>query len=100
MVKINSKAYNPKISNSVLLLFASEEGIDLADYGKMLSKFSYEKAVKLFVFACNKSGETLTESEVHDEVDNRIDAVAEIVTHISNSLNPVEEKKRVKKMAV
>lgn len=97
MVKINSKTYNPKISNSILLLFASEEGIDLADYGKMLAKFSYEKAVKLFVFAVNKGGGELTENEVHQEVDVRIDAVAEIMTFISDSLAPKEDKKKVRK---
>jgi hypothetical protein len=88
MVTINSVKYAPKIKNSVLLLFASHEGIDLGKIDKVLAGFNYDLAVKLFVFAVGREGGNLTANEVHDEVDNRIEAFQEIMLYLAQQLNP------------
>ena len=88
MVTINSTKYAPKIRNSVLLLFASAEGIDLGKIDKVLAGFNYDLAVRLFVFAVQREGGNLTASEVHDEVDNRIEAFQEIMLYVAQQLNP------------
>jgi len=72
----------------VLLLFASAEGIDLGKIDKVLAGFNYDLAVRLFVFAVQMEGGNLTASEVHDEVDNRIEAFQEIMLYVAQQLNP------------
>ena len=98
VVQINSVKYHPKIKNSTLLLFAGQQGIDLGKMDKVFSSFTYELAVKLFVYAVQKEGGNLTEQEIHDEVDKRIDCIAELMGYVAEQLNPdsVGERKPVK----
>jgi hypothetical protein len=98
MVTIKSVKYAPKVSNSVLLLFASNENIDLTKLEKLIGGLNYDMAVKLFCYAVNRQGGNLTPEEVHEEVDQRIEAFQELITYIAMQLNPqaVGERKPVK----
>jgi hypothetical protein len=88
MVVINQVKHHPRIKNSTLLLFAAAENIDLGKIDKVLSSFNYDLAVKLFVFAVQKEGGNLTEQEVHDEVDRRIECFTELMMYVASQLNP------------
>jgi hypothetical protein len=98
MVEIKSVKYSPKISNSILLLFASDQNIDLTKLEKLIGGLNYDMAVKLFCYAVTRHGGNLTPEEVHEEVDKRIEAFQELITYIAMQLNPqaVGERKPVK----
>jgi hypothetical protein len=100
MVSINGVNYSPKIKNSVLLLYASSEKIQMNELGEILTKgFNYDLAVKLFCYAVNSQGGNLEPKEIHDEVDKRIECFTELMNYVAGQLNPDDtgEPKPLKK---
>jgi hypothetical protein len=92
-VTIKGVKYAPKISNSILLRYTALNDIDLLNI-----KIDYIFAADLFAFAVNNEGGDLTIAEIDDEIDNRLDAFAEVLLYITAQINPssVGEEKPVK----
>lgn len=101
MVTIKGTDYNPKITNSVLLRYAAHVKIGVSTLITLLGDITPDHLVGVFVFAAKLQGDTLTEADVWEELDNRFEVFGELANHLTNQLSPAipesEQKKSGKK---
>lgn len=97
MVIINGKEFAPKISNSVLMRYASYIGVGVSKLITLLEDITPANLVGVFVFAARLEKLELTEDEVWEAIDDDMNLFSELANHLTNQLTtniPDEGKKK------
>jgi hypothetical protein len=101
MFTIKGKEYNPRIDNNTLFDYASFKGIGIAKLFSLLEDITPDHLKGVIVFAATREGLGINMDDVNDEINQRIEVMAEMIVHLSENLTPkVPESEETKKKAV
>lgn len=99
MVTIKGKDISPRITNSVLFRYASKKGVGVSKLITLLEDITPADLVGVFVFAANIEGTEITEQDIWDELDTRMDVFQEMANHLTEQLVPKLPEETTKKKA-
>ena len=93
-VIINGVSYAPKCKISVIAQFASSIGKQFNEIIALLEIGDPTVLVGLLTFAIKREGNDISEQTVWDEVDDRLDFLADIATYVGEQLIPKTDAKK------